>query len=268
MSALSLGLSRADQRQLDERGLVKLPGLVPRRACEEMAERIWQELARKDGVRRGHPATWTVERPAQFKALTDTGAFKAMATPGYRAVLDDLMGAERWEAPKAWGQPLVCFPRRVGRWDVPYQSWHLDLPAHPKHQSLMVGRTFTILAPLRPGGGGTLVATGSHRVTFRLAETAGAQQSSALMRKRLKTEHRWFHDLMTPDKRREDRIARFMRVETDVGGVACRVEEMTGEPGDVYVMHPAALHAGASNMLDAPRLVLAQTVYPKSWFGV
>jgi hypothetical protein len=261
------GLSVAQRHRFDERGLVRLEGLIPRRTAEEMADRLWAELARKHGARRGHPASWAVERPQQFKSLTAGGAFTAMATPAYRAVLDDLMGPGRWEPPKAWGQPLICFPSQV-RWEVPHQNWHLDLPANPNYQAMMLGRLFTILAPLKPRGGGTLVAAGSHRIAARLAETTGAQQSSSMMRKRMKTEHRWFHDLMSPDLSCSDRVARFMGAETDVDGVPCQVEEVTGEPGDVFLMHPAALHTLAPNVLDQPRLVLAQTIFPKGWSGV
>lgn len=267
MSTLSLGLSRADRQRFEARGLVRLQGLVPQRECEAMADALWRELARKDGARRGHPTTWTVERPWAFKALTDTGAFKAMATPALRAVIDDLLGRERWVEPAAWGQPLVCFPTPK-RWNLPVKSWHLDLPADPRrHKAEIIGRLFLVLEPVRPKGGGTLVATGSHRLVQRLADLARSQQSSSDMRKRLKTHHRWFHELMSPDRERPDRIAQFMERETSVDGVACRVEEMTGEPGDVFVMHPASLHAGAPNGLDEPRLVLAQTIYPKSWTG-
>jgi ectoine hydroxylase-related dioxygenase (phytanoyl-CoA dioxygenase family) len=47
-----------------------------------------------------------------------------------------------------------------------------------------------------------------------------------------------------------------------VDGVEVRVEEMTGDPGDIWLMHPAALHAAAPNVREAPRLVLAQLVLP------
>ena len=71
------------------------------------------------------------------------------------------------------------------------------------------------------------------------------------IRKHLKSEHRWFADLMSPT-RNLDRIARFMAAPTEVKGVPVQVNEVTGEPGDLWVMHPAALHAPASNALDAP----------------
>ena len=45
-----------------------------------------------------------------------------------------------------------------------------------------------------------------------------------------------------------------------VGGVAVRVDEMTGEAGDLILMHPAVLHASAPNARERPRLALAATV--------
>jgi hypothetical protein len=261
------GLTPADRQRFDDRGLVKLPGLVSRRDAEAMADALWREMARKDGMRRREPKTWRTERPAQFRRLQDTDAFKAFGGPAVRAVLDDLMGRDRWEAPQHWGLPLVCFPNPHGRWDVPTQAWHLDLPANPGNRGKLVGRVFLLLAPLRPTGGGTLVALGSHRIVDRLVARAGERLSSADVRKQLKSHHRWFHDLMTPDKSRRDRTAMFMEAETEVDGVALQVEEMTGEPGDVLLMHPSALHAAAPNMLSKPRLALTQFVMPVGWKG-
>jgi ectoine hydroxylase-related dioxygenase (phytanoyl-CoA dioxygenase family) len=265
MVAVLQGLSREQRRRFDERGLVRLEGLVPRRAAEEMAAGLWQELARRHHVHRKDRSTWRTERPTDFKALQKSGAFRAMATPDVRAVLDDLLGAGAWTEPLAWGQPLVCFPTQH-RWDVPHQNWHLDLPAHPQRFRLPVGRIFLLLAPLRPRGGGTLVATGSHRLVAALADRSDVELSSSVMRKHLKSEHRWFAELMS-STRDFDRSERFMAAPTIVNGVPVQVEEMTGEPGDVLVMHPAALHTLAPNVLDEPRLALAQSVYPKAYFA-
>ena len=155
--------------------------------------------------------------------------------------------------------PLVCFPRTYGRWDVPSRG----LPANLRGQRRRVGRLFAILAPLAPKGGATLVATGSHRIVQTLVDGRGYEQSSGEVRKRLKAKHRWFAGLMSSDRDRE-RARRFMDVPTEVDGVPLQVEEMTGAPGDVFLMHPAALHAATPNVLEAPRLVLAQFVHPKT----
>jgi hypothetical protein len=265
-SARLTGLGTAQRRAFDERGLVKLDGFLEPAVAVEMADRLWREMARKDGVRRESPSTWHAERPAQFAAFQKAGAFKAMATPELRALLDDLIG-EPWPEPRAWGQPLVCFPTETGPWTLPHQVWHLDLTPHPRRRDMMVGRVFALLAPLGAGGGGTLVATGSHRIVEAIAERHGGQLSSQDMRKELAKADPWFADLMSPPKADDHRIVRFMGRATEVCGVALQIEEIVGEPGDVFLMHPHALHGLSSNRLDTPRLALSQTIYPKRWFG-
>lgn len=255
-------LPRADRQRFDERGLVRLEGLVPPKTAEALADRLWANLASKDGVRRDDPKSWSVERPWAFQAIRGSGAFLGMATPELRGVLDDVMGGP-WIEPKAWGQPLVCFPQ-AAPWTLPSKVWHLDLPGGKDAFSTHMGRLFLVLAPLRPKGGGTLVATGSHRLVARMAETATGRQSSAEARRRLIAEHAWFRDLMGEDPATPGRIERFMQAETDVDGVACRVEEMTGERGDVFLMHPLSLHAPSPNVRDQPRLVLSEAIYPQA----
>lgn len=254
------GLTDAERRRFNARGLVRLEGLVPRSAVEAMTDRLWADLARRQGIQRRAQATWRIERPFQFQALQASGAFDAMATPALRFVLDDLMGRDGWAAPVHWGQPLVCFPT-AGDWDVPHNNWHLDGPCDPAAHRSMVGRLFLVLAPLAPQGGGTVVATGSHRIVEACADRAGAQLSSSEMRKRLRAEHGWFEALMSPGG---GRIQRFVDAEVDIAGVPVQVEEMTGEPGDLYLMHPRALHAPAPNKTSGPRLMVTQFVLPRS----
>lgn len=258
-------MSTFEHYTFEDRGLLKLPGFLPRRAAEAMADILWNDLARRHGIHRRDRTTWRTERPTDFKPLRKTDAFRALATREVRGLVDELLGRGQWLEPDDWGQPLVCFPGQH-RWDVPHQNWHLDLPAHPQRFRLPIARFFLLLAPLKPRGGGTLVAAGSHRLVARLADQANAELSSSAMRKHLKAEHRWFHELMSAT-RDVDRADRFIARPTDVNGVPCQVLEMTGEPGDVFVMHPAALHTLAPNVQDEPRLALAQFVYPKAYFA-
>ncbi len=261
------GLSSDQRRRFDERGLLRLDGLIARKTAEALADRLWQELARKHDIQRGDPASWRKERPAQFGPVQKAGAFDAMATPELRAVLDELIGPDAWREPQGWGLPLVCFPTGAAAWELPHKVWHLDLSPEPKRPDLMVGRVFVILAPLHPQGGGTLVAAGSHRLVQTVAADRRDRVSSADVRKALVRNYAWFAELMSPPKPGDDRIARFMGASTVVDGVPLQVEEITGEPGDVIVMHPHALHGLSDNRLDTPRLALTQTVYPKAWAG-
>ena len=54
-----------------------------------------------------------------------------------------------------------------------------------------------------------------------------------------------------------------MDTSTTLEDVDVRVVEMTGEPGDVYLMHPLMMHAPSPNRLAMPRMVLSTTVYQR-----
>jgi hypothetical protein len=97
-------------------------------------------------------------------------------------------------------------------------------------------------------------------VAAALAREASPAESlrSSELKAALGPEHPWFAELFCFSS--GDRIQRFMQEGAVVRGVTVRVEEMTGEPGDLIVMHPATLHTFASNALDRPRLMLTATV--------
>jgi hypothetical protein len=58
-----------------------------------------------------------------------------------------------------------------------------------------------------------------------------------------------------------------MNADNQCGSHTVRLEEMTGAPGDVFLMHPAVLHAPAHNALDRPRLMLTVSVYRRGAYG-
>ncbi len=87
--------------------------------------------------------------------------------------------------------------------------------------------------------------------------------SGSSIRKHLQSGRRCFADLMSPT-RYLDRLQRFMAAPTLVNGVPVQVTEIVGEPSDLWLMHPAALHTLAPNVLETPRLVLEQFIYPSS----
>jgi ectoine hydroxylase-related dioxygenase (phytanoyl-CoA dioxygenase family) len=144
---------------------------------------------------------------------------------------------------------------------VPHAAWHLDLPASDLLGPLPAIRAFAFLEPVRPHGGGTLYLAGSHQAVLDRARQGrrGEPLRSADMRAALKAEEPWLAALLQPGG--EDRARRFMDFGGTLRGRPVRVEEMTGGPGDVIVMHPAMLHAGAQNGLDRPRMMLVETFY-------
>jgi len=225
-----------------------------------MRQRLWQHLAGTHAIHPDRPETWPADPPAQFQKLTGTGAFDAMATDQLCEVIDDLLGAGRWQRPAHWGRPLVTFPRPGTVWHVPSSGWHLD------SQDLGVTTVvvFAHLAPVRPRGGGTLVITGSHQLTTPSGPQAGnAPVRSREVKAYLRTLHPWLRDLWhTCDD--PGRIHRYLVEGAVIDGAHVQVEELTGEPGDALIMHPRLLHVVAPNSLDTPRLMLLQFLHRES----
>jgi Phytanoyl-CoA dioxygenase (PhyH) len=249
----------------DERGFVHISGAFPAAAAARMCERLWDELARRHGIRRDDPATWTVEQPCHFQALRRSGAFEALASPVLLGALDDLLGAGAWLRPDRWGEPLVRFPGMRAAWDVPVAQWHIDWPARGATRPLFGCRVLAFVSPVAAGGGGTVVLAGSHRLVERAvaASRSGDAGHSPALRKALARAHPWLHDLWSRPAG-GDRIARFMRDGAVLDGVDLRVVELTGAAGDAVVFHPWLFHAPSPNRAREPRMMVGQNVQTAS----
>lgn len=243
--------------QLDEferRGAVRLPRFYPRETIEAMAERVWADLERRFGLRRGRPETWIGATPAKFQALRKSGAFCALRTPELCDLANALLGEGAWEEPAHWGGLLVTFPAASPILARP--PWHLDVVGIERLTPLPVLRIFTFLEPVLPNGGGTLYVSGSHRLAIEIERSDGGSVRSAQVCKRLKLQHPWFACLLA---------ARYgephaFKAETRIGDHIVRLEEMNGGPGDLIIMHPAVLHGAAHNALDRPRMMLTEWI--------
>jgi hypothetical protein len=253
-----------NRRQLEEfqrNGILRVMGAVPATDVEAMDGRVWENLERRYSVRREQPETWIGQRVNGFNALDESVTFDEIGNLAVCRMLDDLLGGGNWQRPVRWGSLLIAFPESSGQWDVPCASWHLDLPVSDSLEGLFVLRLFTYLEPLRRGGGATVAIAGSHLLVEDLARKRTMQRlRSADVRSALIRAYPWMEALCSRSET-ADRIGRFMNVSTAVGGAELQVVEMTGEPGDVYFVHPLILHAPAMNCAGVPRIVLSSFVY-------
>jgi len=254
-------LNLGQQSKFERLGLVRLPRAIPDGEVETMRDRVWRDLAQRYRVDPADRKTWTVRQPTGFQALLSAGAFAPLACPTVCEALDDLFGAGGWKRPHYWGQPLVTFPGAEPQWQVPHKQWHLDLPPRSAAPACPGVRVFAFLSSVLPRGGGTLVVTGSHRLVQALGDRTGNPLRSPEVRKRLMAGDPWFRSLCSADES-TDRVRRFMNDGVVTSGMLVRVVELTGEPGDVILMHGLMLHAPAPNCRSAPRLMVAQ------WIGV
>jgi hypothetical protein len=248
-------LTPEQRDEFDRRGVVRLPGFYPRADIDVMADRLWQDLERRFGILRDRPETWTIAGPAHFQALKRSGAFNALGSPRMSDLADALLGVGKWEAPSRWGGPLVTFPTPTPHLSRP--PWHLDIGGLEYLSPLPVLRVFTFLEPVLPSGGGTLYVAASHLLALEIERTHGGPPRSAYVRERLKSEQPWFARLGAA---RSVKVRELMGSEARIGGHTVRLEEMTGAPGDLIIMHPATLHGTAHNALDHPRMMLTEWI--------
>ncbi|MFI6393292.1 hypothetical protein [Nonomuraea sp. NPDC050540] len=217
-----------------------------------MARALWSELARKHGIFRERPGTWTIAEPRGLGALRKAGAFDRLASPAVVAAIDALLGRADWPQPFSWGDPLVTFPT-PGVWDVPLGGWHIDFPA----RGALLLKWLGYLAPVEPAGGGTVVLAGSHRLVANFLRRAGEAElgRSPTVRDAILNAHPWLDGIRRPGPATE-RVARFVERGARISGIPVRVVELTGEPGDVVFMHPHLLHAPSPNHAATPRLMV------------
>lgn len=252
-------LSELQQAEFETAGILRLAGAFSEMAARSMREQLWRSFADRYGMRPDEAATWTVRQPTGFQALTRSGVFHAVAGEALTQALDQLLG-RRWERLKHWGAPLVTFPDRSGAWQVPHQHWHLDFPARGPSFPLPGIRVLAFVSPVLPRGGGTLVQAGSQMLVSRLVLDHSVGGHSTEVRHALAQRYEWLRTLWSGGGG-SDRIRRFMVEGAVIDGVSLRVIELTGNPGDIVLLHPWALHAPAPNCGATPRIMVSHSVF-------
>lgn len=243
-------------------GFMRVPEAIPAPEAARMCDRLWDELARRHGIRRDAPETWRMQQPRHLQAVRLSGALDALGAPVLQAIADQLLGPGTWQAPLHWGDPLPAFPCGATRWMLPSDGWHIDWPARGAPEPLFALKLLAFLAPVTVGGGGTVVLAGSHVLVTRLVSAAGPEGAghSAAVRSSLARDHPWLRDLWS-DAADADRERRFMADGTEIDGDALRVVELVGSPGDVVLLHPWVFHAAAPNCAAEPRMVVGHNLH-------
>jgi hypothetical protein len=254
-------LTPEQREEFDRSGIARLPGAVAQEVVQEMCASVWDTVERRAEVRRNDPGTWKAQRMTGFKDLPESLNFPRIASPAVCEALDSLFATRKWEQSERRFSMLVALPESNKPWDVPSQGWHLDTPVVRGLEGNYAVRIFVSLVKLSHGGGGTLFIAGSHRLLQRLfAKKTAERIHSADARKALIRSSAWAKALFSLDGK-TDRVRRFINASTTIDKQEVRVVEMTGEPGDVFLTHPALIHSISTNCSSEPRIVLSGSVY-------
>ncbi|MGV0835205.1 phytanoyl-CoA dioxygenase family protein [Mycolicibacterium thermoresistibile] len=210
-------------------GFVKLEQAAPRDVADAARGQLWRQI----GLSPQDPGSWT-SAVVWTADLTGTGAFGELTrSPRLAAALDTLCGAGGWSPLGALGNIPVRFPVSPPAED---RGWHIDLNTplpdgrwavsrHP-HTLLLL----TLLSDVGPDDAPTRIRVGSHRIA------AAALPVDSI------------------DHLEAGRLV-------DATTVDCPVVGATGQPGDMYLLHPLTVHAADIHRGEVPRF-MAQTPIP------
>lgn len=252
-------LSAEQRREFAARGILPLRGAADPAVVAAFRERLLSFVAERKLAPEGL-GQWLAVKASLTAPVAKTCGFAELWGPTVLAAVDGLLGANRLRVPKYAGQVLpLTWPQPAQAWHVPDKGWHLDYAAPRAARGLPGLQVFLCLDRVEPRGAATLVAAGTARLidAIRLRRGNAWEGRSADVRKALAREVPWLRELTTT-RADEDRIARFMEKPTHFDGSDLQVIELTGEPGDVWLMHPWLLHAASPNCSERPRMVVTE----------
>lgn len=243
--------------ELLERGWVRVAGAFSAEDAAAMRDVAWTAMKTMHGIDRDDRSTWRMEAPTHLDVLKGNPEFTAVGTPRLRAAIGEVLGTDAWQVNKGWGAQFHLFPPVPPRpFDVAVGSWHCDSPYDLPVAPLESVQVISIFGDVAPRAGGMQVVERSHRVIERVMSGDDVPVKHAARRKLIMRSCPFFVDLATPGDP-EARVARFMERGEDVDGVQLRVVELSGEAGDVFLVHPRTLHCRPTNAGTEPRFMLS-----------
>lgn len=216
-------------------GYVAVRGTTPRDVADAARELLWPQL----GIAPDDPSRWS--EPVKWAAdLTGQGPFgELVRSPGLARVLDALCGADGWLPRGALGNIPVRFPVAPPGDD---RGWHIDANTPQPDGSWAVSArphtllVLTLLSDVGADDAPTRIRVGSHHDVAAVLPTQALSPFDA-----------------------GPLVA--------AASAARPVAHATGEPGDVYVVHPFTVHAADEHRGRVPRFMAQGPVQLTSPLG-
>ncbi|MEW5812455.1 MAG: phytanoyl-CoA dioxygenase family protein [Actinomycetota bacterium] len=205
----------------DADGFVKLPQAAPRAAADAARGRVWRQLGLSPDGPWPAPVMWAAD-------LTGEGPFGELArSPRLADALDAICGSGGWTPRGALGNIVVRFAVQPPADD---RGWHIDLNTPGEDGAWVVTNrphtllVLTLLSEVTIDDAPTRIRVGSHHDTVRVLgdEPLDAVEAGA-------------------------RVA--------AASASRPVAHATGEPGDMYVLHPFTVHAADEHRGHTPRFM-------------
>ncbi len=258
-------LTEEQVQQFMERGWVKLEQAFAEEDALAAQDYVWRQLGLR-GIKKEDPSTWT-EPIVHIRENYASEEFNRCNTERFVGAIEDLIGEGRYALKGKivmWGWwPVNFFEGGDAPWDVPAKGWHYDGQQfhhfiNSPDQGLLC---IPLFSEIRPQGGGTLLAEGTHHIVAKVLQEHPEGLSHPEALKKSAQAHPWLAELTgAAPPSGEDRIMKFMHeAYQDPAGFELRVIETTGKPGDVMLCHPFVYHSRSYNTLRIPRFMCNRT---------
>jgi hypothetical protein len=234
------------------RGVISLPGLIPAETIRRARDAVLVPLAALGLWRDGGWRLDALPRPVWPASGLKTSRVVGNKRPELEALIDapellaavdQLLDGHRFDR-RIFKRPQFLFTLpNIDVWRLP-DGWHADGPRFASGVSPGV-QLFGCIDAVVPGGGGTVVVAGSHRLANDEGRFLRAKDLTQILRR-----EPFFRELMA-GRGGEDGVLPRARI----GDVPVEVMELTGQPGDVWLIDLRILHTGAPNAADRPRMM-------------
>jgi hypothetical protein len=231
-------------------GVLNIKDLISPDRVRRARERVQRQLEKrglwKDGAwqlgampRPKYPATGLKTSKSVGNKFPEIEAL--LDEPALGAAVDDLLEGRAYDR-TVFLRPQVLFTvPNADTWLLPCDGWHSD-SVRLESGAFPGVQLFAALDTVEPGGGATLAIAGSHRL-----DNGRATRPSELPRK-------FGHEPFFRALYAKDRNSAAL-LEGTVGNIPLKVIEMTGEPGDAWLLDLRIIHCGAPNAAERPRMM-------------
>ncbi|KAJ6469261.1 hypothetical protein C8R45DRAFT_1055112 [Mycena sanguinolenta] len=237
-------------------GFVHLPGCFSRAASDAFTAALWPRL----GMSPTDKSTWHTER-TNMPSSANSVPIAEFAPAAWAAICELLGGEARIsDKTKKWNDSFIVNLGVEGQGEVPpreLEGWHVDgdFFVHfldSPEQALLVIPLFSDIAP---GGGGTAICTDGIGVVAKHLYDNPAGVTP------------WMDPRGTPEPTGPNRLAFYRSiVQNPALSSDASFHEMTGQVGDVYLLHPLMVHSATKNATRVPRVITNPPVALKEPF--
>lgn len=249
-------------------GVGQLPGAFSAEEAARMRATIWGDIEERSDIREADPSTWPdgggIPPGLSLRSLKGRPAFRPLtANKALNGALEAIFGADGWTAPRRAARILLTFPSRRP-WTMP-GGWHMDTNFDGPTFPVPWIQLWACLADLAPGGGGTLLLAGSHRLVERYSAglDPAHRPGNGVNFGRFMAQHP-FLDRLRQGGEPQAPLRDLLGVEELVGDVPVQAVEVTGRAGDMFITHGQVLHCAAPNATERTRQMLTGAIHRRS----